>query len=500
MHRIISRSPIARWAPLLLLFLSAPLRAGIVINEVAFDEPSGSPDWVELYNPGPGPSSVDGWTLDDEDAAAGNEAVLSFPALLPAGGFLVVYMDAAGPADADFSDGRGAVYSGTTTTVSLASTEDELSLRSPGGLVDFLAWVTDGSYGGAADQAEAVAAGKWPSGGVVVLADAGSGYSIARTADGLDGDVPADFSLSASPTPGFTNVPPVVPVDRAKPLDVVINEVAWGGTEASSSHEWMELFNASARSFSLAGWRVTSGDGDVEATLSGVLAPGDFYLLERTSDSPVGGRAADSFYSGSLPNEGKDLFLLDASSGVVDAVRFASGWPGGSGAPEYRSMERVVASSGGSLRFNWRSNDGAVRNGTDAAGRPLNGTPGARNSAQSLSLPSASEEALTVDPSANPFSPRDRDPSRRAARILFNAGSPEAVKTLRLCDVRGEVVRIFSDADGLAGLSSGFVLWDGTDRDGRLLPTGIYVAHFEAVDPSGSRRRGRGTVVLGYPR
>ena len=35
---------------------------------------------------------------------------------------------------------------------------------------------------------------------------------------------------------------------------VVINEVAWGGTEASPYDEWIELFNASDETVDLAGW------------------------------------------------------------------------------------------------------------------------------------------------------------------------------------------------------------------------------------------------------
>lgn len=472
---------------------------GIVINEAAFDQPSGSPDWVELFNTGPATVSIDGWTLGDEDAAEENEIVIRLPEPVPAGGYVVVHVDAAGVGDADFSDGFAAVYSGTATTVSLAATEDELALRSPEGIVDFIAWVTDGSYGGGTDQADAVAAGVWVQGDVLVLTDLGTGYSIARASDGRDTNASGDFASTSSPTPGRSNVLAPSPSSGAHPLDVVINEIAWGGTAASASHEWIELFNASTGTVVMNGWRLRNADGDIEARLSGELPAGGYWLMERGSDLVVGGRTADFIYSGSLSNGGEELALEDGEGNVIDAVRFGGGWPAGTGAPEYRSMERVSPGSAGV----WRSNDGSLRVGTDAAGAPLNGTPGERNSAFGVFHPSGDAATggavLSVDPAANPFSPSDPDPARRSARIYFDGGSAEAAKTLRICDVRGETVRVFSDGRGLDG-AAGVLLWDGRDGEGRNLPAGLYLIYFEAVEPSGARRRGRGMVALGYPR
>ena len=153
---------------------------------------------------------------------------------------------------------------------------------------------------------------------------------------------------------------------------VVINEIAWGGTAASSSHEWMELLNDSSQTVSLDGWRLATGDGNVNAVLSGSIPAGGYYLLERSSDTTVGGIAADKIYTGALSNSGADLTLMDASSAVVDSARYPAGWPAGSGSPDYRSMERVSPEGDGNLAANWKSNDGVTRNGTDAKGSPLN--------------------------------------------------------------------------------------------------------------------------------
>ena len=70
-------------------------------------------------------------------------------------------------------------------------------------------------------------------------------------------------------------------------FSIIINEVAWMGTETSSHDEWIELQNVSDQSVNLQGWRLTSSDGSPDIGLSGMIEPNGFYLLERTDDSSV---------------------------------------------------------------------------------------------------------------------------------------------------------------------------------------------------------------------
>lgn len=207
----------------LLALFASPLTAGVLLNEIAFDESPG-PDWVELFNASTGPVSIDGWTLDDSDTASGNHILVSVSTPLPGGAFLVVYVEADGTNDTDFSDGRGAYYAGTGPTVALAATEDELSLYAataplPTGLVDFVAWVTQPPYGGAVDASTAVARNLWPAGAAVPVEDTGSNYSIGRARDGLDSDTVAEWRVFARPSPGASNQPPPSPYAEALRVD-----------------------------------------------------------------------------------------------------------------------------------------------------------------------------------------------------------------------------------------------------------------------------------------
>jgi hypothetical protein len=175
------------------------------------------------------------------------------------------------------------------------------------------------------------------------------------------------------------------------PPDVVLNEIAWGGTAAGGQEEWMELRNCSMSPVDLAGWVVMIGDARVplsvaeEGTLEvrrSTIEPGGFLLLERTDDTTVSDVLADIIYKGALSNTGANVKLMDAMGNVVDQVLCAEvGWPAGcasEGAMPYATMERVDPVEMGDV---WRTNDGIVRCGVDAAGNPIPGTPRAANSA-----------------------------------------------------------------------------------------------------------------------
>jgi len=167
--------------------------------------------------------------------------------------------------------------------------------------------------------------------------------------------------------------------------DVVINEIAWGGTAASASDEWIELYNTTEAAIDLTGWILAFGETAIElgGETNSMIEGGGYFLLERTDDGTVSDVDADVLYTGSLSNGGATIELRDAAGEIVDRVDAAeTGWPAGTasgGEPPYASMERVDPFSEAA---EWASNDGRIRNGADANGDPLNGTPGQENSAR----------------------------------------------------------------------------------------------------------------------
>jgi cardiolipin synthase len=161
---------------------------------------------------------------------------------------------------------------------------------------------------------------------------------------------------------------------------VIINELAWAGLAASSNDEWIELYNASDVSVELTGWVLAAVDGTPVITLEGTIAPYGTFLLEQRDDTTLSDIPADQIYVGVMANDGERLELWDQGGVLVDGANQDGGpWPAGSVWPDYLSMERVNPYLPDS-DSNWGSNDGVIRNGEDAYGNPINGTPGEWNS------------------------------------------------------------------------------------------------------------------------
>jgi hypothetical protein len=161
---------------------------------------------------------------------------------------------------------------------------------------------------------------------------------------------------------------------------VVINEVAWAGTDASSSDEWIELYNPSSQDISLNGWRLYDTDGSPDITLSGTIDAGGYYLLER-DDEDTTDVTADQIYSGTLSNSGEVLRLYDPNGNIVDTANSNSGsWPAGI-ASTYSSMERSrINTDSDSVWVTYDASEDSGTRAQDASGNEINGTPGRANS------------------------------------------------------------------------------------------------------------------------
>jgi len=194
-------------------------------------------------------------------------------------------------------------------------------------------------------------------------------------------------SPTSSPTSAGTAV---------SPLTLLINEVAWAGTAASTSDEWIELYNPGSSPVNLAGWILKTDDNSPTIALTGTIPAGGYFLLERTDDTTVSDITADLIYTGELNNSNEILRLLDPAGGLVDTANSNGGaWPGNS--TTLGSLERrgVIPDS----ETAWITNTGVVRNGLDANGNAINGTPKRAN------------WALTITPTASLTPSRTRTPT-----------------------------------------------------------------------------------------
>ncbi|PIR46657.1 MAG: hypothetical protein COV07_03245 [Candidatus Vogelbacteria bacterium CG10_big_fil_rev_8_21_14_0_10_45_14] len=223
-----------------------------------------------------------------------------------------------------------------------------------------------------------------------------------------------DYSLTLTARRGeesATSSPITITITNSPP--VVINEVAWMGMFGKDedgnewqdedgniipspnliTHEWIELYNTTARTISLSSITLSSSVNSFSVAISGNIPPDSYFLIERGTDQVVSDIPADQIYGDdtsafNLDDNGDTLYLKIGSQ-IMDqtpqrGVPECDGWCGGT-VQDSESMERIDPHTTGTEPTNWNSNNFGTTNGIDAEGEEIFGTPRATNS---IKLPS----------------------------------------------------------------------------------------------------------------
>jgi parallel beta-helix repeat protein len=332
--------------------LAVPASLPLIINEVAWmgTQNSSEDEWIELKNVSGEEVVLTGWQLLDKDLQI--KILFTSSNVIEPGGFLLLERtndDSVPNVSAD------KIYFG------VLNNQDE-SLR----LFDGNCNLID----------EVMADPDWPAG------DNAEKKTMERSQN-LDWHTfsgqPEDTILG---TPKKENsAPPPAPPPQPPPIpqSVVINEIAWMGTEADLNGEWIELYNNTDNMINLSGWTLQAEDGVPEIDLTGIIFGKYFYLLERTQDDTVSNILANQIYTGALGNEGEILELRDSQGNLIDKVDCSAGWFAGDNDQKI-TMERIDPQGSGSDLNNWTNNNGLTKNGFDASNHPINGTPRSQNS------------------------------------------------------------------------------------------------------------------------
>ena len=188
--------------------------------------------------------------------------------------------------------------------------------------------------------------------------------------------------------------------------EVVINEIAWSGTSANPSHEWIELYNNSNESINLSGWRVLVSGRQLEwSKINNSIIPArGYYLYERVTDNAVKNIQADFVFNllYGISNDGAKLELIKPDGTKADEVDASSKWFAGDNI-KYRSMERRSSLVSGNNPANWQSNQGPRIGPRTNSGGQIYGSPKMSNFG-GISLNYAQEDAVvTLAKENNPY-------------------------------------------------------------------------------------------------
>ncbi|MGH2621396.1 MAG: lamin tail domain-containing protein, partial [Anaerolineales bacterium] len=284
-------------------------------------------EFIELYNAGPMDVYLKGWWLDDSSGGGSNP--FDLPGVtIPAHGYVVFFR--------------------TQTKIALNDTGDTVRLLAPDEqVIDEITYLSvraaNLSFGRLPDGSDHLSYGLWPtprqpnllfeepipdrpSGPFFLYVCPGAAWpagskelrgSMERLA--LE-DTPASWmtfpgppgealDAEGGPISGTPRRPNSVAIDSAGLADqsrpsVLINEVAWSGTAASASDEWIELHNPGQTDVDLRGWLLTDRD-DLNVALVGTIGAGGYFLLERTDDATISNLPADLLYTGGLRDQGE---------------------------------------------------------------------------------------------------------------------------------------------------------------------------------------------------
>lgn len=167
---------------------------------------------------------------------------------------------------------------------------------------------------------------------------------------------------------------------------VVINEIAWMGTQSSANDEWIELVNKTDQELDISGWSIKSSYSNTNIPLTGKIAPNGFYLLERTNDDPISNIQADQIYTGDLNNPtssnpyGQILTLSDDKNVQIDQAYAAWAGENNNTSKIRKTSERVSVWVSGMEGKNWKTYIGFGDEAQDGGGSKILGTPKVKNS------------------------------------------------------------------------------------------------------------------------
>ncbi|MFA5086561.1 MAG: lamin tail domain-containing protein [Candidatus Paceibacterota bacterium] len=272
---------------------------------------------------------------------------------------------------------------------------------------------------------------------------------------------------------------------------IVINEVAWMGSNTSSSNEWIELKNISESAIELNGWQLLDQGNQIKVVFSSsdIINPGGFYLLERSGDDSVLGIQGDKVYTGALSDTNESLRLFDENCVLVDEILASPDWPAGN-KEEKKTMER-------SDDLSWHTYFNSFADAISG----LWGTPKSTNS-----IEAGDNEEETPPQEENDPNPEEEDENPVVALLITEvqfdeSGGNEYIELFNPSDEEIDLCASENDCYYLSYYSSAST-WSDSHRNWRfmegetILPDSYYIVNIFG-ESGGDWRVEKSTVAEG---
>ncbi len=378
-----------------------PIESGqVVINEIAWmgTNADHNDEWIELYNTASQSIDLTNSVLEAED---GSPSITLIGSITANGYYLLERMD-----DETISNiSADQIYAGA-----LENDGERLILKDSHGNVINQVNCSGGWYAGNNEENRTMERTQegWQtyfgSGSDAVDADGNLVLGTPRTENSIDAEEPEqdeeserdeeldedeepeqNEELDEDEEPDEDLIPALDYNYASFSFSIIINEIAWMGTNADHNDEWIELYNKTDYNINLAGLILEAADGTPIIYLTEVIPANGYYLLERTSDKTISNITASQFYTGALNNHGENLVLKDSDGNIIDEIDCSNNWYAGQNTKEEgewarRTMERINVDEPGTDSENWQAYSGSGSGAIDAGGNPILGTPKTENS------------------------------------------------------------------------------------------------------------------------
>lgn len=278
--------------------------------------------------------------------------------------------------------------------------------------------------------------------------------------------------------------------------DIIINEILFH--PISPGVEYVELYNRSDKVIDLSEIMIGTikesfpnpADTVVKEVISTsrILLPKSYILL--STDSEIVkyqyNSNSDDFLDieslPSLPNEEGHIIICDKSRNIIDEVFYS----------EKMHYDLLIETQGVSLERISSENPSYDKNNWQSAAYDVNyGTPGYKNSMSTDLIEINNDNEINIAPEV--FSP-DNDGFDDICNIYYNFDENAYTLNIKIFNSKGMLVNNLLN-NSLVN-NEGFISWDGTDDNDRLLDPGIYIVQAEIFDLNGFVKRIKKVTVL----